>query len=275
MRLKKRNQNNIVIYQIYNMATVKSTNVYTYAMYGGIIKGGYVVVGYTDRCPEDDFFDSFKEKYGYDVKGRYVKCSKPLEEVKTGIVEALTEYKYGDSESLYKYNVTDIVKVFKEITGAKKANTLGVYDSTESKPKRTSKKSKETASVAGSTDNESEVSVKSVKSVEVKPKARRNTKKTQEPVEEKPVEEKPKKTVVRKSVAKKEELEEEPKKPAKASKTIGKSKVVKVEIGDDTDELEELEKELSKEKPTKRVTRVAKKNISPIVSSEDEQGDDN
>ena len=108
-------------------AKAKTPVVYAYVLYGGVMKGGYTYVDVSEQHPEVDLFDNFKPYFG-DIKGRYVKCQKPLDEIKEGIAEALAEHKYSDdSEYLYKRNMEDVVKVLKSVTGAKQASTMGVY----------------------------------------------------------------------------------------------------------------------------------------------------
>ena len=130
----------IQIIRIINMASkakqVKAPTVYAFVLYGGVIKAGYTYVETSAQHPEaeqdgENLFDSYKKYFGNDLKGRYVKCQKPLEEITNGIADALSEHKYEESENLYKYNASDVVKVFKEVTGAKQCSTMGVYETTE------------------------------------------------------------------------------------------------------------------------------------------------
>lgn len=129
---------------------VKVPTVYAFVLYGGVIKAGYTYVETSAQHPEAEqdgeiLFDSYKKYFGNDLKGRYVKCQKPLEEITNSIAEALSEHKYEESENLYKYNASDVVKVFKEVTGAKQCSTMGVYETTEEPEEKPAKKVVESA----------------------------------------------------------------------------------------------------------------------------------
>jgi len=129
---------------------VKVPTVYAFVLYGGVIKAGYTYVETSAQHPEAEqdgeiLFDSYKKYFGNDLKGRYVKCQKPLEEITNNIAEALSEHKYEESENLYKYNSSDVVTVFKEVTGAKQCSTMGVYQTTEEPKEKPAKKVVESA----------------------------------------------------------------------------------------------------------------------------------
>jgi hypothetical protein len=154
MRINIINKEYIQIIRINNMASkakqVKVPNVYAFVLYGGVIKAGYTYVETSAQHPEAEqdgeiLFDSYKKYFGNDLKGRYVKCQKPLEEITNSIAEALSEHKYEESENLYKYNASDVVKVFKEVTGAKQCSTMGVYETTEEPEEKPAKKVVESA----------------------------------------------------------------------------------------------------------------------------------
>jgi len=69
----------------------KAPVVYAFVLYGGIITKGYTYVKITNEHPESEEYEKYKEFYGDDVKGRYVKCAKDFDEVKTAVAEALAE----------------------------------------------------------------------------------------------------------------------------------------------------------------------------------------
>jgi hypothetical protein len=105
---------------------VKAPTVYAFALYGGVMTKGYTWVSFTDKHPEVDVFDGFKLYYGNDLKGAYIKCQKPLDGLKEEVLKELEQYKYSDdNEHLHKRNITEVKKVFKQVSGAKSAHVLG------------------------------------------------------------------------------------------------------------------------------------------------------
>lgn len=96
-------------------------------IYGGALKAGYTCVIVTNEFAEA-VFDKYTEHYG-DVKLRYVKFKDSLEETSTKINESLNEHKLSENSTcLYKLNMEEVIKIFKSITGAKKASILGQSD---------------------------------------------------------------------------------------------------------------------------------------------------
>jgi hypothetical protein len=106
---------------------VKVPLVYAYAFYGGSIKSGISVVKVTHDHPEVDY-DKLKLYYG-EIKGRWVKCSRPIETVQEIVNEKLSEHKI--TEMLYKLDTVEISKILKEATETSKCSTIGVYTKKE------------------------------------------------------------------------------------------------------------------------------------------------
>ena len=142
--------------------------VYAFALYGGVITKGYSYVKVSNDHPETIEFEKYKQYYGENVKGRFVKCVKSLDDVKQGVYEKLQEqliervekakksvddakkiaeekntnyvekvtkkmsdsdFEYiGDYEFICNLNVTDVIKILKEVTEAKNVSTIGVFD---------------------------------------------------------------------------------------------------------------------------------------------------
>ena len=70
--------------------SVKIPNSYAYVIYGGALKSGSCGVVVTSDHPESKTeFEAFKHSHGKDVKGRYVKCAKPIDTIKTEIFAKL------------------------------------------------------------------------------------------------------------------------------------------------------------------------------------------
>lgn len=193
----------------------KNPVVYACVLYGGITKGGYTFVDVSIKHPEAEIFEKMKPFF---ESGRYVKCQKSLDEVKTEIAEALLEHKYSDaSDSIYKCNMEKVVKVLKTATGAKKASTMGVYTT-----KKTTKSKAETdgdteAETEADTEAETEVVVKSV------PK-KSNSKKKPSEEEDAPAPVPKKKTTIKKTTpVSEDELEIEVKPTKRVSKKTNNS----------------------------------------------------
>ena len=105
--------------------TTKAQTVYALVLYGGVLKTQVCIVKVFTEDPEDEF-ETYKEYYGSEIKGRVVKCTKALATVKDSIFTDLESYLINDS--LYKLSVTEIVKILKKATDAKKCTTMGVYE---------------------------------------------------------------------------------------------------------------------------------------------------
>ncbi len=94
---------------------------YIGCVYGGIMKQGHVRYFVTSEDVEDHF-ETFKEHYGSEVRGRYVKTTeqdKFFEEVKEKVAD---NHIFGD---IYELSVDSSIRAVKEVTGIKKASLLG------------------------------------------------------------------------------------------------------------------------------------------------------
>jgi hypothetical protein len=254
----------------------KTTIAYAYVLYTGVMKGGYTYVDVTEQHPETELLETIEQFYGDigDVKGRYVKCLRPLTEVHAEIIEALAEFKYGKKSKLYKCNMEDVLKVLKSVTGVTKASTIGVYNNkkhdadadTEVVPKKNIKKTKQ------SVDEEEEI--------EAKPAAKKTSKKTTKveeetvDIDEEEIEAKPaaKKTAPKKTKPVEDEEEEEikiaPKKTTSKPKPAPKGKSV-VELDQELEDDEVIIQ--TKGKTTGKTGSKAQ----VIIESDNEQEEDN
>jgi hypothetical protein len=187
---------------------------------------GYTYVKVTAAHPEVDEFEAFKEYFGCDLKGRYVKCQMSLDELAQGVADALINVKYSeDSDYLYKLNVTEVVKTLKEVTGAKQCSTMGVYEHTpavvqeeeetedskpvpKSAPKKAPVKKTTGKSVKEEQEEQEEQEEEEQEEEPVKPVAKSAAKPVAKPAA-KPVAKGPAKPAARQSVVVDEEEEEE------------------------------------------------------------------
>jgi hypothetical protein len=251
----------------------KNPIVYALVLYNGVIKGGYTYVDVTEQHPETGLLETIEEFFGDfgDVKGRYVKCLRPFDEVHKEIIESLAEYKYGKRSKLYKCNMEDVVKVLKSVTGAKQASTIGVYGNkdtdadADAEPKKTTKKTKQIV-------EEEEVEVKPTPKKTTK-SVKKTTKVEEDTADEEEIEVKP---VVKKTAPKKtKQVEEEevetkpaPKKAVEKAKPAPKGKSIvelEQELDDDTIVVQTKGKTTGKSGAKAQV----------IIESDDEQEEDN
>lgn len=276
---------------------IKAPTVYAFVLYGGIIKGGYTYVETSAQHPEVEqdgniLFDSYKKYFGHDLKGKYVKCQKPLEEITDSIIKSLSEHKYGESDNIYRYNSTDVVKVLKEATGAKQAYSLGGNDNSEDTEEKTVVKKVPKKPVAKTEDTE-EATPAPKKTVAKKTVAKKSVPVEEAEAEEAEVEEAeeveeetpaPKKTVVKKTVAKKTvpveaEVEIEAKAtPSKKTlntpaKSTGKTPPKKVTTELD-DELEDDVVVQTKSKTPARTNNKTSTTKTQIIISDNEEEED-
>ena len=264
---------------------VKVPLVYAYAFYGGSIKSGISVVKVTHDHPEVDY-DKLKLYYG-EIKGRWVKCSRPIETVQEIVNEKLSEHKI--TEMLYKLDTVEISKILKEATETSKCSTIGVYTKKEGDDKEDkevddksdeseeevvvkkgkTKDTKETKKAKDDSDEE-ELVVKKGKGKETK-----DTKKTNDKNDESE-DEAPKKT---KGKETKETKETKESKDTKSKKDTKKAK-----ISDDESEEEEAPKkskgkDLKDTKSKKKTVKAdsdddvpkAKSHVRQIVLSSDNE----
>jgi hypothetical protein len=101
----------------------KKVTSYLCAVYGGVIKVGYIRYVHTDNVPEDEL-EKFKDVYGSEIKARYVKVAFTAAEAYQKLKERLSKeenvHVHGD---IYEMNISKAVKLMKEATGTKKAST--------------------------------------------------------------------------------------------------------------------------------------------------------
>lgn len=186
----------------------KAPTVYAFVLYNGFITRGCTFVTVSSTHPETEVdgeivFDSYKQYYSDDVKGRYVKSVKSIDEIVEGLSEKLENVVYTkDSIFLCRSNVTDVVKVLKEVTGAKQCSTMGVYgtDEQETEEKSTTKKVLPKTAKADEEVEDEESKTKKVAPKKTVPK--KTTTKDVEQEEEQVEQDKPVKKVAAKSVAK-------------------------------------------------------------------------
>lgn len=119
-------------------------------VYGGCMKQNFVRYFATDDTPEEEF-EKYKEHYGSDIRGRYVKVTGSsqdcLNKLKTELGKRNVDNSFGN---IFEIHPAPGVKVMKEITGAKKASMWGndqegsdeeqQKDKTEEKPKPATQK---------------------------------------------------------------------------------------------------------------------------------------
>jgi len=106
---------------------VKKPTIYASCIYGGALKSGYSIIQASHEHPEI-IFEQLKKYYGCDIKGRFCKSTNSIETILEIIEKDLEDKKDAKSDILYKESVTDIIKVIKKATDAKKCTTMGVYE---------------------------------------------------------------------------------------------------------------------------------------------------
>ena len=202
---------------------VKAPTVYAFVLYNGFITRGCTYVKVTSAHPEADEFETYKQYYSDDVKGRYVKCQKSIDDIVEGLTEKLANVVFTEEEEktfLCKSNVTDVVKVLKEVTGAKQCSTMGVFETTEQEteeakpaPKVVTKKvATKKQEVVEEEEEEEEQEIKPTVNKKPAAKATVVAKTATKPVAKKPA-----------AKAVEEEEEEEPEVEVKPKKVVAKS----------------------------------------------------
>jgi len=239
--------------RINNMASkakqTKAPTVYAFVLYNGFITRGCTFVTVSSTHPESEVdgeivFDSYKQYYSDDVKGRYVKSVKSIDEIVQELSEKLENVVYTkDSIFLCRSNVTDVVKVLKEVTGAKQCSTMGVYatDEQETEEKATAKKVSPKTAKADEEVEDEESKTKKVAPKKIVSKKTKDVEQEEEQVEE----DKPAKKVIAKA----------PTKP----KVVTKPKVESEEEG---------EQEIEAKPAPKKVVKTAPKTIAKKVTTE-------
>ncbi len=220
--------------------------VYAIVFYGGIIKTGYSLVKVTHESPEV-CYNELQEFFGQDVngfKGRYVRCTKPIDTVKAELADKLKEFKWTDMA--YNTNATEVVKHIKDVCEASKCKTMGVYEKADGDSSNAKKAAKDDS------DSEDEA-----------PKKNKSTKKSTkaETDDEEPKKaEKPKgKKAAPKNETEDEESEDEaPKKQAKGKGKEKEEKSSKKAAKADSDSEEEAPKKAEKPKAKGKDTKESK-----------------
>ena len=224
---------------------VKVPNVYAFIFYGGqVIKSGVGLIKVTDEHPEVEF-NNYKNPYGDELKGRWVKCTIPIDTVRALVLQELNEKKIG--ENLFKIDTTKAVEIIKKATGATKSTTIGVY----STKKASNEGGKKKEGSDDEEDNEDEDENEDEEDDEEAPKSK--TKKSAK-ADEAP------KSKTKKSV---KVEDEEPKKV--------KAKDVKKATVEPDDEEEEEPKAKNKSKDTKEVSKKLSKKPTKIDSEDESQ----
>ncbi|AYV80084.1 MAG: hypothetical protein Gaeavirus8_15 [Gaeavirus sp.] len=152
----------------------KALPTYILAEYGGVLKERCCRIEVFDDEGPETRLESHKTHYGGELKGRYVKTVKPVDEVRHSLYAELAKVDkvaVPDSELLYRISITEATEIIKRVADVKKCTTLNVYsggtddDASEKKPTPKSKTTKAKA-VAETEADEEEVPVP-----EKKPKA--------------------------------------------------------------------------------------------------------
>lgn len=193
-------------------------------LYGGVIKSGYCYVQLTTSHPETEF-EKLRPYYGKDVKGRWVKSTKPQESLEETLKEKLSEHEYSDL--FYKLSTTDVVKVLKEVFSCNKCTTMGIYQDKEDKDD-------EDEEVAPKVVEKKVVSKVAESKEDPKTKAKVETKKVEAKVEVKVDAKSSKTKPTKKAVA--SDDEEDTKKKVIKGKSTTKTQIV---LSDSEEELEE------------------------------------
>ena len=67
-------------------------HVYAYVFNGGALKQNHCIIGVSKDHPETEVFNNLTIYCGGDIKGKYYKCTKSLEEVQTFIDDNFNEH---------------------------------------------------------------------------------------------------------------------------------------------------------------------------------------
>lgn len=106
---------------------VKKTVGYLCALYGGVIRLGFVRYVATDNVPEEEL-EKYKDLYGADLKARYVKVNESSTEAFDKLCTLLKTTSTHSAGNIYELNITRAVKLMKESSGCKKATTWNLGD---------------------------------------------------------------------------------------------------------------------------------------------------
>lgn len=102
----------------------KESQGYLCFVYGGCMKSGWIRYFSCNQSPEEEY-DKYKNHYGTDIKGRYVKVSNATDtysKLRTELMNNKIKNTYGD---IYEIGVLAAVNYMKEVAGVKKASTWG------------------------------------------------------------------------------------------------------------------------------------------------------
>lgn len=219
--------------------TKKVQNGYVCALHGGVMKQGWTYLFSVDVDGDvDSEFEKYREYFGPDVKGRYVKTTEPTESLeKLFDLDGVKANRSGET-NLFEISITNCTLKIKEATGAKTASTWGPEE--------------EIVDAVADDNEKGETKAAAKKVVAAKKPAKKATAKPAEDEEEAADEEV-------------KEDEEEAKKPAKkapaksaAKKAAPKTPAPEVEEENDEVEAEAEEEAEEEEKPAAKKV-VAKK----------------
>jgi hypothetical protein len=220
--------------------TVKAKVPLTFAcvFYKGIISTGRCIVEFTNDAPEV-LYASLKKYYGEEedgFRGKYIKCTKSIDEVKTEVHKRLKDKKITDI--VFKETSKEIVKILKDVCEKKQCTTMGVY----------------------TTDNSSNKNDESDDDEEEAPKKNKSTKKSAKT--DKSDDDKEAKKPAKKSAKTDDSEDEAPKK--KPTKKATKTPEPESDASDSEEE--------APKKPAKKATKATepKKASQPVVTSDDE-----
>jgi hypothetical protein len=118
----------ILIKQYKMPPKTKQSSGYVFILYGGIIKLGFARIGFIEDGDIETHLELFKDHYGNNLKGRYVKSSSPKEHFET-LQEKFKEFTEG--KYVYKIFVTNLVNSLRDVSGVKTCKTWNVYPGSE------------------------------------------------------------------------------------------------------------------------------------------------
>jgi len=93
-------------------------------VYGGCMKTGWIRYFSCDHAPEEEY-EKFKNHYGSDIKGRYIKVSNPTDaysKVRAELTKNNITNTYGD---IYEMGILAAANYMKDANGVKKTSTWG------------------------------------------------------------------------------------------------------------------------------------------------------
>jgi DNA polymerase III gamma/tau subunit len=245
--------------------------VYTYVLYGGVLKTGYCVVGTSFEHPEKEI-DRFKTYYSNDLKGAYTKCTKSINTVKEEISDQLQEFSVAGSETIFNKNVTEVKKIIRDVTEGKFTvmNVLGTEKKANDEKDESEEEEKPKA-------KKEDVKAKAKKE-ETKPKAAKGKAKKEESEDNESAPE----TAAEESEEEVKDTKKPAKGKAKAAAPAAKAKAKKEETEDEVSTKSEDDTKKSakaKEEPKKskaKEPKEPKENKSKkVIKKSEDSGSDN